>query len=75
MPMQRCEMRTYLGSTASPDRRWIGDGFPVRHSVGHEDCDADHSGQAYRRKTDRVSERANPRYALSDGESEIITLI
>ncbi len=58
MPMQRCEMRTYLGSTASPDRRWIGDGFPVRHSVGHEDCDADHSGQAYRRKTDRVSERA-----------------
>jgi hypothetical protein len=51
-------MKKALGIYSNPDRRWGGDGFPVQHSVGREDCDDDRGGQAYRRKTDRVSKRA-----------------
>jgi hypothetical protein len=47
----------------------------IHTNLGRDDCDDDHGGRADRGKTDRVRKRAPPRYALSDGASEIITLI
>ena len=58
MPMRRCETKKALGIYRNPDRRWVGDGFPVRHSLGRDERDDDDGGLAYRRKTDLGSQRA-----------------
>jgi hypothetical protein len=35
-------MKKAFGIYSNLDRRWVGDGFPVRHSVARDDCDDDH---------------------------------
>ena len=42
MPMRRCEMKKVLGIYSNTDQHWVGDGFPVRHSVARDDSDDDH---------------------------------
>jgi hypothetical protein len=48
-------MKKVLGIYSNLDRRWVGDGFPVRHSVARDDDD--HVAERIA-ENDRVSKRA-----------------